>query len=84
MVASRGELIEIVFSDILDNYENLRWLSERAILAARSVDVNTVIRVVTVTSRTFIERRKEFTALISRAKPLVSRRSAAGTLVTVH
>ena len=35
LVTSKNELIEKVFTNILNNYKNNKWLSERAILAPK-------------------------------------------------
>ncbi|CAB3229139.1 unnamed protein product [Arctia plantaginis] len=39
-VSSKDELINNVFKDIISNYKNNEWLSERAILAAQNKDVD--------------------------------------------
>ncbi|CAB3236789.1 unnamed protein product [Arctia plantaginis] len=39
-VSSKDELINNVFKDIIFNYKNNEWLSERAILAAKNKDVD--------------------------------------------
>ncbi len=39
MVQSADELIISVYPDNLNNYQNLSWLTERAILAAKNDDV---------------------------------------------
>ncbi|XP_037948346.1 ATP-dependent DNA helicase pfh1-like [Teleopsis dalmanni] len=39
-VSSKDELINEVFPNIIDNHKNKKWLSERAILAAKNKDVN--------------------------------------------
>jgi len=38
LVTSKNELVEKVFLNILTNYKNHKWLSERAILAAKNKD----------------------------------------------
>ncbi|XP_049826254.1 uncharacterized protein LOC126266393 [Aethina tumida] len=40
LTQSKEELIQKVFSDVAQNYRNHDWLSERAILAAKNIDVN--------------------------------------------
>lgn len=42
VVETRNELIESVFPDVLNNYLVYNWLCNRAILAARNVDVNEI------------------------------------------
>lgn len=42
VVQTKNELIESVFPDILNNYLNHDWLSNRAILAAKNVDVDLI------------------------------------------
>lgn len=42
IVDSKNALIESVFPNIRDNYRNYQWLSERAILAAKNVDVDEI------------------------------------------
>lgn len=42
ITTTKEELIEHVFSNIAHNYKNHRWLSERAILAAKNKDVNDI------------------------------------------
>ena len=39
LVTSKNELVEKVIPNILTNYKNHKWLSERAILAAKTKDV---------------------------------------------
>ncbi|XP_037959314.1 uncharacterized protein LOC119688719 [Teleopsis dalmanni] len=39
-VSSKDELINEVFPNIIANHKNKKWLSERAILAAKNKDVN--------------------------------------------
>jgi len=38
-VTSKNDLVEKVFPNILTNYKSHKWLSERAILAAKNKDV---------------------------------------------
>lgn len=40
LTRSKDELIQKVFPDVSQNYRNHDWLSERAILAAKNIDVN--------------------------------------------
>ncbi|CAI6357675.1 unnamed protein product [Macrosiphum euphorbiae] len=40
LTRSKDELIQKVYPDIARNYRNHDWLSERAILAAKNLDVN--------------------------------------------
>ncbi|UYV60966.1 hypothetical protein LAZ67_1002937 [Cordylochernes scorpioides] len=42
LTSSKEELIQKVFPNIAQNYRNLQWLSERAILAAKNIDVNDI------------------------------------------
>jgi hypothetical protein len=42
VVQSADELINSVYPDILNNYKNLSWLTERAILAAKNDDVGSM------------------------------------------
>ncbi|XP_055612030.1 ATP-dependent DNA helicase pif1-like [Uranotaenia lowii] len=42
MMNSKDELIASVFPDIENSYKNHEWLSERAILAAKNLDVNDI------------------------------------------
>lgn len=39
---TKDELISNVFPNIAQNYKNHQWLSERAILAAKNIDVNAI------------------------------------------
>ncbi|GFU70857.1 ATP-dependent DNA helicase [Trichonephila clavipes] len=39
---SNDELVQKVFPNIAQNYKNHQWLSTRAILAAKNIDVNTI------------------------------------------
>ncbi|GFX74276.1 ATP-dependent DNA helicase [Trichonephila clavipes] len=39
---SIDELVQKVFPNIAQNYKNHQWLSTRAILAAKNIDVNTI------------------------------------------
>jgi len=45
-VTSKNELIEKVFPNILNNYKNNKWLSERAILATKNIDVHEINNIV--------------------------------------
>ncbi|XP_055306852.1 uncharacterized protein LOC129571114, partial [Sitodiplosis mosellana] len=40
MIASKEDLIQCVFPNINQNYKEHKWLSERAILAAKNINVN--------------------------------------------
>ena len=40
IIDSQNTLIDHIFSDVHTQYANLKWLAERAILAAKNVDVN--------------------------------------------
>jgi len=40
LIRSKDELIQKVFPDVARNYRNHDWLCERAILAAKNIDVN--------------------------------------------
>ena len=42
LVTSKNDLVKKVFPNILTNYKNHRWLSERAILAAKNKDVHEI------------------------------------------
>lgn len=42
LVDSKEELIQKVFPDIANNYLNMQWISERAILAAKNKDVHDI------------------------------------------
>ena len=46
LVTSKNELIEKVFPNILNNYKNNKWLSERAILAPKNIDVHEINNIV--------------------------------------
>ena len=46
LVTSKNELIEKVFPNILKNYKNDKWLSERAILAPKNIDVHEINNIV--------------------------------------
>ena len=46
LVTSKNELIEKVFPNILKNYKNNKWLSERAILAPKNIDVQEINNIV--------------------------------------
>ena len=46
LVTSKNELIEKVFPNILKNYKNNKWLSERAILAPNNIDVHEINNIV--------------------------------------
>ncbi|GFV79733.1 ATP-dependent DNA helicase [Trichonephila clavipes] len=42
VVQDKNELIQSIFPDIQNNYLNHEWLSQRAILAAKNVDVDEI------------------------------------------
>ncbi|GFY20393.1 ATP-dependent DNA helicase [Trichonephila clavipes] len=42
IIESIDELVQKVFPNIAQNYKNHQWLSTRAILAAKNIDVNTI------------------------------------------
>ena len=42
MTSSKNELIQNVFPNIMQNYKNHQWLSERAILATTNNDVHAI------------------------------------------
>lgn len=42
LTETKTDLIQCVFPDIIQNYKNHQWLSERAILAAKIVDVTAI------------------------------------------
>jgi len=46
LVTSKNELVEKVFPNILTNYKNHKWLSERAILAAKNKDVHEINKII--------------------------------------
>ena len=46
LVTSKNEMIEKVFPNILKNYKNNKWLSERAILAPKNIDVHEINNIV--------------------------------------
>ena len=46
LVTSKNELIEEVFPNILNNYKNNKWLSERAILASNNIYVHEINNIV--------------------------------------
>ena len=46
LVTSKNELIEKVFPNILKNYKNNKWLSERAILTPKNIDVHEINNIV--------------------------------------
>ena len=46
LVTSKNELIEKVFPNILTNYKNPKWLSERAIPAPKNIDVHEINNIV--------------------------------------
>ena len=46
LVTSKNELIEKVFPNILNNYKNNKWLSERAILVPKNIDVHEINNIV--------------------------------------
>ena len=51
LVTSKNELIEKVFPNILKNYKNNKWLSERAILAPKNIDVHEINNIVLILLR---------------------------------
>ena len=42
LVTSKNDLVEKLFPNILTNYKNHKWLSERAILAAKNKDIHEI------------------------------------------
>lgn len=42
IVSTRNELIEKVFPNLQNNYLNHQWINQRAILAAKNIDVDTI------------------------------------------
>ena len=46
LVTSKNDLVEKVFPNILTNYKNHKWLSERAILAAKTKDVHEINNII--------------------------------------
>lgn len=42
MVSSVAELIDVIYPAIVENYQDVNWLRERAILAAKNEDVNDI------------------------------------------
>ena len=48
LVTSKNELLEKVFSNILTNYKNHKWLTERAILAAKNKDVREINNIILI------------------------------------
>ena len=46
LVTFKNELVEKVFPNILTNYKNNKWLSERAILAAKNKDVHEINNII--------------------------------------
>ena len=46
LVTSKNELIEKVVPNILNNYKNNKWLSERAILAPKNIDAHEINNIV--------------------------------------
>ena len=46
LVTSKNELVEKVFPNILTNYKNHKWLSERAILAAKNKNVQKINNII--------------------------------------
>ena len=46
LVTSKNELAEKVFPNILTNYKNHKWLSERAILAAKNKDIHEINNII--------------------------------------
>ena len=51
LVTSKNELIEKVFPNILKNYKNNKWLSGRAILAPKNIDVYEINNIVLILLR---------------------------------
>ena len=39
---TKEELINCVFPNIVQNFENMQWLCERALLASKNIDVNSI------------------------------------------
>ena len=46
LLTSKNKLIEKVFLNILNNYKNNKWLSERADLAPKNIDVHEINNIV--------------------------------------
>jgi len=46
LVTPKNDLVEKVFANILTNYKNHKWLSERAILAAKNKDVHEINNII--------------------------------------
>lgn len=42
MTQSKEELINCVFPNIVQNFKNIQWLSERALLASKNINVNSI------------------------------------------